>query len=207
MMTHKTAPATMMAVLISRPRVGASSLLNQWFQSESSGRASRNVALTKLFPRRTFDDRNRGRAHAEKILVGIFDCDADWKALGDAYPVQFAFHVRNSRRRQIDFAFRLHCPTDSLNLSAKALVRRGRKVNDRLAARSHVSNLGFAEICNDVPFARVKQREDRNPGGNMGTGRNVEVDDPSGKRCDDLAVGEMEFLEIDSGDRTFALSL
>src|SRR5947207_9183394 len=41
----------------------------------------------------------------------------------------------------------------------------------------------------------------------MGTGRNVEVDDPSGKRCDHLAVGEMESLEIDSGERTFALSL
>src|SRR6266699_578673 len=207
MMTHKAAPATMMAVRILRACVGASSLLNQCLQSESSGRASRNVALTKLFPRRTFDDRDRGRPHAEKILVGIFDFDADWKTLGDAYPVQLAFHVRNSRRRQIDFAFRLHCPTDSLNFSAEALVRCGREVNDCLASRSHVSNLGFAKICDDVPFARVEQREDGNPGSNMGAGRNVEIDDTSGKRCDDLAVGEMEFLEIDGRDRTFALSL
>jgi hypothetical protein len=29
----------------------------------------------------------------------------------------------------------------------------------------------------------------------MGAGRNVEIDDPSGKRRDDLAVGKMEFLE------------
>src|SRR6266487_4150445 len=207
MMTHKAAPATMMAVRILRACVGASSLLNQWFQSESSGRASRNVALTKLFRRRTFDDRDRGRPHAEKILVGIFDFDADWKTLGDAYPVQLAFHVRNTRRRQIDFAFGLHCPSDSLHFSSKSLVRRGRQVNNRFAVGSHMSNLGFAEICDDVPFARVEQREDRSPGGNMGTDRNVEVDNPSGKRCDDLAVGEMEFLEIDSGDRTFALSL
>ena len=68
-------------------------------------------------------------------------------------------------------------------------------------------NLGFAKICNHIPFARVQQREDGNPGGNMGAGRNVEVDDPSGKRCDDLALGKMEFLEIDGRDRTFALSL
>src|SRR6266567_5356002 len=207
MITHKTAPATMMAVLILRACVGASSLLNQWFQSESSGRASRNVALTKLFRRRTFDDRDRGRPHAEKILVGIFDFDADWKTLGDAYPVQLAFHVRNSRRRQIDFAFGLHCPSDSLHFSTEALVRRGRKVNDCLASRSHMSNLRFAKIRNDVPFARVQQREDGNPGGNMGAGRNVEVNDPSGKSRDDLAVGEMEFLEIDGRDRTLALSL
>src|SRR5207249_11097022 len=108
---------------------------------------------------------------------------------------------------EMDHACQLNGPTDSLNSSAKTLFMREREVNDRLVARSHVSKLGFAEICNDVPFARVKQREYRNPGGNMGPGRNVEVDDPSGKRCDDLAVGEMEFLEIDSGDRTFALSL
>src|SRR6266567_1795130 len=44
------------------------------------------------------------------------------------------------------------------------------------------------------------------PGGNMGTGRNVEIDDPSGKRSEDLAVRKMEFLEIDGRHRTFALS-
>src|SRR6266496_4234651 len=207
MMTHKAAPATMMAVRILRACVGASSLLNQWFQSESSGRASTNVALTKLFRRRTFDDRNRGRPHAEKVLVGIFDFDANRKALRDSDPVKFAFHVRHTRRRQIDFAFGLHCPSYSLHFSTEALVRRGRKVNDCLASRSHMSNLGFAEICDHVPFARIKQREYGNPGGNMGAGRNVEVDHPSGKRCDDLAVGKMEFLEIDGRDRTFALSL
>src|SRR5213596_3791849 len=156
MMTHKAAPATMMAVRILRACVGASSLLNQWFQSESSGRASRNVALTKLFRRRTFDDRNRGRPHAEKILVGIFDFDTDRESLRDAHPVEFAFDVRNSRWRQIELALRLHCPADSLDFSTKALVRRGREVNDRFAARSHVSNFRFAKIRNDVPFARVK---------------------------------------------------
>src|SRR5437660_2705199 len=40
----------------------------------------------------------------------------------------------------------------------------------------------------------------------MGTGRNVEIDDPSGKRSEDLAVRKMEFLEIDGRHRTFALS-
>src|SRR5438874_3037776 len=155
MMTHKAAPATMMAVRILRACVGASSLLNQWFQSESSGRASRNVALTKLFPRRTFDDRNRGRAHAKKIDIRIFDFDANRKALGDAHPVQFAFQVRNSRWRQLELALRLHRPSDSLNLSAEAFVRCGRKINDRLAARSHMSNFRFPKICDHVPFARV----------------------------------------------------
>src|SRR6266705_3615177 len=122
MMTHKTAPATMMAVLISRPRVGASSLLNQWFQSESSGRASRNVALTKLFRWRTFDDRNRGRAHAEKILVGIFDFDTDRESLRDAHPVEFAFDVRNSRWRQIELALRINRSTNPLHFSNVALA-------------------------------------------------------------------------------------
>src|SRR6266403_4942913 len=49
MMTHKAAPATMMAVRILRACVGASSLLNQWFQSESIGPASTNVALIDYF--------------------------------------------------------------------------------------------------------------------------------------------------------------
>src|SRR5216117_3112301 len=100
MMTHKAAPATMMAVRILRACVGASSLLNQWFQTESSGRASRNVALTKLFRRRTFDDRDRGRPHAEKILVGILDFDTDRESLRDAHPVQFALH--KARPREVD---------------------------------------------------------------------------------------------------------
>src|SRR5207244_10222954 len=104
MMTNKSAPATMMAVRILGACVGASSLLNQWFQSESSGRASRNVALTKLFRRRTFDDRDRGRPHAEKILVGIFDFDANQKALRDSDPVHFASHVRPTRRQQTHFS-------------------------------------------------------------------------------------------------------
>src|SRR6266436_5038805 len=168
MMTHKTAPATMMAVLISRALVGASSCRNQPIQSESIGRPSRNVALMELFLR-TLDDRDRGRAHAEKIRVGIFDFDANRKALRDAHPVKFAFDVRNSRWRQIDLALRLNRPTNSLHFSTEALVRRGRKVNDRLAARSHMSNFRFAKICDDVPFARVKQREDGSPGGTMGT--------------------------------------
>jgi hypothetical protein len=41
----------------------------------------------KLVARRTFDDCYCGRAHAEKILVGIFDFDADWEPLRDAHPV------------------------------------------------------------------------------------------------------------------------
>src|ERR1700719_1934540 len=99
MMTHKTAPATMMAVLILRALVGASSRLSQPSQSESTEsepdwrNASRNVALMDSFPR-TFDDRDRGRAHPEKIGIGILHFDAHRKALRDADPVQFAFHIR-----------------------------------------------------------------------------------------------------------------
>src|SRR6266699_6559174 len=144
MMTHKTAPATMMAVRISLARVGASSCRNQPIQSESIGRASRNVALMELFLR-TLDDRDRGRAHAEKIRVGIFDFDANRKALRDAHPVEFAFDVRNSRWRQIDLALRLHRPTNSLHFSTEALVRRGREINDCFATRRHMPNLGFAK--------------------------------------------------------------
>src|SRR5438552_14695308 len=40
----------------------------------------------------------------------------------------------------------------------------------------------------------------------MGTGRNIEIDDPSGKRSEDLAIGKMEFIEIDGRHLTFALS-
>src|SRR6266550_3535713 len=55
MMTHSTAPPTMMAVLILRALVGASSRRNQPSQSESLGsepdwrNASRNVALIDYF--------------------------------------------------------------------------------------------------------------------------------------------------------------
>src|SRR5437899_5342109 len=99
----------MMAVLILRALVGASSPLSQPSQWESSGRASRRVALMKLFRgRRTFDDRDRGSAHPEKIFVRIFDFDADRKTLRHPHPVQFALHIRDTRRRQIDLAFGLH---------------------------------------------------------------------------------------------------
>src|SRR5882724_7507165 len=141
MITHKTAPATMMAVRMLRGRVGASSRRNQAIQLESIGsepdwrNASRNVALMDLFPR-TFDDRDRGRAHPEKIGIGILDFDAHGESLRDAHPIQLAFHIRNAGRRQIDLAFGLHRPSDSLNLSAEALIRCGRKINGRLAARS-----------------------------------------------------------------------
>src|SRR5215471_14484757 len=70
-----------------------------------------------------------------------------------------------------------------------------------------MSNLSLAKIRDHIPFARVEQREDGNPGGNMGAGRNIEIYDTSGKRRDDLAIGKMEFLEVDGRDRTFALSL
>ncbi len=70
-----------------------------------------------------------------------------------------------------------------------------------------MSDFRLAKIRDHVPFARVEQRENGNSGGNMRAGRNVEIDDTSGKRCDDLAVGEMEFLEVDGGHHTFALSL
>src|SRR3954463_902988 len=149
MMTHKMVPATMMAVRILRALIGASSPLSQPSQSESSGRASRSVALMKLFRRRTFDDRDRGCAHPEKIEIRIFDLDADRESLRDAHPVQFALHIRNTCRRQVDLAFRLHRPPDSLHLSTKALPRRGREVNNRFAARSHISNFRFAKICDD----------------------------------------------------------
>src|SRR6266576_3586177 len=117
MTTHKTAPTTIIAVLISRGDVGASSLFNQPFQLESIGRASTNVSLMELFPRRTFDDRNRRRAHPEKIFVRILDFDAHRKTLRDAHPVQFALHVRHTRGGQIDLAFGLHRPSDSLDFS------------------------------------------------------------------------------------------
>ena len=70
-----------------------------------------------------------------------------------------------------------------------------------------MSNFRLAKIRDHLPFARVEQREDGNPGGNMGAGRNVEIDYTSGKRRGDFAVGEMEFLEIDGGHHTLALSL
>src|SRR6266550_5818337 len=124
----------------------------------------------KLFRRRTFDDRNRGCSHTKKIDIGIFDFDANRKALRDAHPVEFAFDVRNSRWRQIELALRLHRPTNPLYFSTEALVRRGREINNRFAAGSHVSNFGLAKICNDVPFARVEQREDGDSGANMGAG-------------------------------------
>src|SRR5262249_29883384 len=168
MMTHSTTPVTRIAVLISRKRVGASSRFNQAIQSESIGRASRNVVLMELFRRRAFDDRDRGRAHAKKILVGIFDFDADREPLRDTHPVQFALHVWHTGGWKIDLALRFNSPSDSLHFSAEALVRRGRKINNRFAAGSHMSNLGLAKIRDDVPFAGIKQREDGNPGANMG---------------------------------------
>src|ERR1700736_4441166 len=115
MMTHKTAPPTMMAVLILRALVGASSRRNHAIQSESMGRASRNVALMDLFPR-TFDDRDRRRAHPEKVGIRILNLDANWESLRDADPVQFALHVRHAGGRQIDLALGLNRPSDSLHL-------------------------------------------------------------------------------------------
>src|SRR4030095_3803944 len=125
MITHKTTPLMMIAVLISRARVGASSRFNQPTQSESIARASRNVAFMRSFARRPFDDRNGGRAHPEKILIWIFYFDAHRESLRDTHPVQFAFHNRHSAKGQIGLAFGLHGPSNSLDASAEALVRRG----------------------------------------------------------------------------------
>src|SRR5262249_6229415 len=127
----------------------------------------------------------------EKIGVGIFDFDAYWESLRHADPVQFALHVRNSRRRQIDLAFGLNCPTDSLHSATEALVRRRREIDNRLASRRHMLNLGFEKIRDHIPFAGVEQGEDRNTSGYMGAGRKVQVDDSSGKRGNDLAVRDM----------------
>src|SRR6476659_3163341 len=69
---------------------------------------------------RTFDNRYGGRAHAEKILVGIFDFDTDRESLRYAYPVQFPFHVRHPGGRQIDLALWLNSPSNSLHFSVKA---------------------------------------------------------------------------------------
>src|SRR5437660_12731478 len=93
MMTHKTAPATMMAVRISRARVGASACRNQPIQSESLGRASRNVALKELFGG-AFDARNRGRPQPEKIRVGIFDFASNGESVREAHPVKCGSSVR-----------------------------------------------------------------------------------------------------------------
>src|SRR4029453_11834941 len=125
MITHNVTPLTMLAVRISRARVGASSRFNQPTQLESIGRASSNVALMKLLRQRTFDDRNCRSTHSEKILIGIFDFDPNGKTLRDPHPVQFAFHNRHSAKGQIGLAFGLHCPSNSLHSSAKSLVRRG----------------------------------------------------------------------------------
>src|SRR5262249_32099488 len=95
MMTHKTVPPTMIAVRISRSRVGLSSCFKNPIQSESSDRVSWKAALISSLPR-TFDDRDRGRTHAEKILVRIFDFDSDREPLRDTDPVQLALHVRHS---------------------------------------------------------------------------------------------------------------
>src|SRR5215468_6111282 len=108
------------------------------------------------FARRTFDNRHCGSAHPEKILVWIFDFDTNWKPLRDPYPVQFAFHVRNSGRWQVELALGLNCPSDSLDYSTEALVRSRREINNRFSAGSHVSNFRFAKIRNDVPLARIK---------------------------------------------------
>src|SRR3977135_3331524 len=103
MITQRTASTAMTAVRILRARVGANSLFSQVIQSELSGAPSRNVALMSLLGQRTFDDRNSRCAHPEKIGIGILDFDPHRETLRDAHPVQLAFHVRNSRRRQIDF--------------------------------------------------------------------------------------------------------
>src|SRR5215467_423226 len=98
MITQSTTPMTSIAVLRSRKGSGANSCLSQPNQSESTGRASANVVAMELFRWRTFDDCDRGCAHAEKILVWTFDLDAYREALRDPHPVQFALHVWHSGR-------------------------------------------------------------------------------------------------------------
>src|SRR5437879_12033217 len=107
MMTHKAAPATMMSVRILRACVSASSLLNQWFQSESSGRASRNVALTKLFRRRNFDDHDRRRPQAEKILGGIVDFDTNGESSREGHPVPSAHSRLHASARESHITYAL----------------------------------------------------------------------------------------------------
>ena len=70
-----------------------------------------------------------------------------------------------------------------------------------------MSDFRLAKIRDHIPFGRVEKREDRNPSGDMGAGGNVEIDDTSVERRGDFAVGEMEFLEIDGGDRPLRAEL
>src|SRR5262249_33021340 len=71
----------------------------------------------------------------------------------------------------------------------------------------NVSNLGLAKIRDNVPLAGVEQREDGNPRGNMCASRDVEIDDASGKGCNDLAVRQMKFFKVDRRHHAIALSL
>ena len=193
MITHKTAPPTMMAVRILRARVGANSRLNQPIQSESLGPCFEKCRAHKLFPRRTFDDRNRGRAHAEKILVRIFDFDTNGESLRDSDPIQFALHIRDTGGRQIDLAFGLHCPSDSLHSSTEALVRRGREVNNRFAARSNMSNLCFPKICRRRYHLRVSRNENTGiPTLAYAPRGNVQVNHATRERRFNFAIGKFE---------------
>src|ERR1700731_1732570 len=101
MITHKTAPATMIAVLILRALVGASSRFNQPIQSESLGSepdwrcASRNVALMELFTGSGSVDSCQGTPEHRKFR----NLNLRWQAKHE----RNHFSRRRSRRR------RVHC--------------------------------------------------------------------------------------------------
>ena len=107
--------------------------------------------------------------------------------------------------RNIDLVGWLDRPGDSLYLTDKATRRHGGEIDLHRSARRHVANLAFSKICNDVPLARVQQREHGNASARVRARRDVQADDPAGKWSSDFAVGKFERRKVHRGDRAGAL--
>src|SRR5713226_1529181 len=183
-----------------------------WSRDPGTGTARAKARMTRLAGetgrgilfRFSLDDGHRRSAHAEQFRVRVFDFNANRESLRDVNPVQLALHVRQTVRN-IDLVGWLDRPADSLYLTDKATRRHGGEIDLHRSARRHVANLAFAKICDDVPLARVQQREHGNASARVRARRDVQADDPARKWSSDFAVGKFERGKVHRGDCAGAL--
>src|SRR4029450_2117392 len=81
-----------------------------------------------------------------------------------------------------------HGPPKADHRAVEAPARPGLQIQVDRRARWNMPELGLAEVGDDVPGARIHEREHFHPGPGEGAVRNVQVDDLAGERRVDPTV-------------------
>ena len=119
-----------------------------------------------------------------KGVVGILHLDAHGKARRETDPVKGALDARQS----IDAGavLRQHRPTEPNDRAAEMLAGLRLQIEVHRRPRRDVTQLRLAEVGDDVPGARIHQREHLHTGPGESAIGDVHVDDKASERCTHL---------------------